>query len=57
MKPNESVENQGLLGIKISKAMVERKLASLKVDTCPGLDGVHPKMLFELRENISGPLA
>ena len=44
-----SVENQGLLGIKISKAMVEMKLTSLKVDKCPGLDGIHPKMLFELR--------
>ena len=27
-----SVENQGLLGIKIRKAMVQMKLASLKVD-------------------------
>ena len=33
------------------------KLASLKVDKCPGLDGIHPKMLFVLREIISGLLA
>jgi hypothetical protein len=29
----------------------------LKVDKCPGLDGIHPKMLFELRKEISEPLA
>ena len=37
--------------------MAEMKLASLKVNKCPGLDGIHPEILFELREIISGPLA
>jgi hypothetical protein len=37
--------------------LVEGKLQSLKVDKCPGLDGIHPKMLFELRKEISEPLS
>ena len=52
-----AVEDQGIIDINISGEMVERKLQSLKVDKCPGLDGIHPKMLFELREAISVPLA
>jgi hypothetical protein len=52
-----SVVQEGVLGIKISRGMVEKKLVELKVGKCPGLDGIHPKMLFELRKEISEPLA
>jgi hypothetical protein len=51
------VVQEGVLGIKISRGMVEKKLVELKVSKCPGLDGIHPKMLFELRKEISEPLA
>jgi ribonuclease P/MRP protein subunit RPP40 len=50
-------EEEGLMNIKITSELVENKLKSLKVDKCPGLDGIHPKMLFELRKEIAGPLA
>jgi len=52
-----SDEYSGLLDLKISAGMVEKKLQELKVDKCPGLDEIHPKMLFELRKHISEPLA
>jgi hypothetical protein len=52
-----SVMQEGVLGIKISRGMVEKKLVELKDGKCPGLDGIHPKMLFELRKEISEPLA
>jgi hypothetical protein len=51
------LEADGLIDLKINSMLVERKLQSLKVDKCPGLDGIHPKMLFELRKEISEPLS
>jgi ribonuclease P/MRP protein subunit RPP40 len=52
-----SAEETGLVDVKINHDMVEKKLQQLKIDKCPGLDGIHPKMLFELRKEISIPLA
>jgi ribonuclease P/MRP protein subunit RPP40 len=52
-----NIESDGLLKINITKDMVENKLLKLNVDKCPGLDGIHPKMLVELRKEISEPLA
>jgi hypothetical protein len=37
--------------------MVAAKLGKLNVNKCAGLDGMHPKMLYELREEIAGPLS
>jgi ribonucleases P/MRP protein subunit RPP40 len=48
---------KGIVDFKISGGTVEKKLQELKVDKCPGLDGIHPKMLFELRKEVSEPLA
>ena len=36
--------------------MVCKKLETLNVHKCPGLDGIHPKILVELRKKISMPL-
>ena len=47
----------GLLNIKITEEMVELKLKNLDVNKCPGLDEIHPKMLFELRMILAKPLS
>jgi hypothetical protein len=52
-----SMEDDGLLDLVINSVIVEKKLMELKIDKCPGLDGIHRKMLFELRQEISVPLA
>jgi len=52
-----NIAEEGLLKFKISKELVEKKLEVLKVDKCPGLDGIHPKLLFELRQELASPLA
>ena len=48
--------NEGLLGLEITSQMVEIKLEKLGVNKCPGLDGIHPKLLYELRREIADPL-
>ena len=48
--------NEGLLGLEITSKMVEIKLEKLGVNKCPGLDGIHPKLLYELRREIADPL-
>ena len=40
----------------INKEIVESKLAGLKTDKSPGLDQLHPRVLYECREVISYPL-
>ena len=47
----------GLLDLKITKNLVETKLNMINVNKCPGLDGIHPKLLFELSKILSGPLS
>jgi hypothetical protein len=51
------VKDPCLIDLEINGEIVEKKLKELKIDKCPGLDGIHPKMLFELRKEISVPLA
>jgi len=36
--------------------MIEAKLAKLKTDKSPGLDQLHPRVLYELRVIVSYPL-
>jgi len=36
--------------------MIEAKLAKLKTDKSPGLDQLHPRVLYELRDIVSYPL-
>ena len=43
--------------IRVSAEMVSHKLEALKVDSAPGPDGVHPKLLQLASEPLSGPLA
>ena len=40
----------------INKEIVESKLARLKTGKSPGLDQLHPRVLYECREVISYPL-
>ena len=40
----------------ISKEIIESKLARLKTDKSPGLDQLHPRVLYECRDVISYPL-
>lgn len=42
--------------IEISEDLVFRKLGDLKLDKSPGPDGIHPKLLFELRNELTAPL-
>ena len=57
MLPGYTVVDEELLSIHITSKLVEKKLEQLKVDKCPGLDEIHPKLLYELRKQISGPFA
>ena len=43
--------------VAINEEIVERKLSELNVNKSPGSDGLHPKFLFEIRKEISKPLA
>ena len=45
-----------LINIKITEETVRKKLKDLNVNKCPGLDELHPKMLFELRAHLVKPL-
>jgi hypothetical protein len=51
------IETEGLLELKITREMVENKLENLNVNKCPGLDEMHPKILFELRKELAEPLS
>ena len=52
------VFDQNMMGselslIEITDITVEKMLEKLKVSKCPGLDEMHPKLLFELRKIIA----
>jgi hypothetical protein len=42
--------------LEITASQVELKLKKLKLDKSPGPDQLHPRVLYEVRELISGPL-
>jgi len=46
----------GLNTIEIDENTVNSKLAGLNVCKSPGPDSIHPKMLYELRNELSKPL-
>lgn len=54
---NGDIQTEGLLDIKITEALVASKLEKLDVNKCPGLDEIHPKLLYEIRKNVGKPLA
>ena len=41
--------SQVLAELDISRQQITDKISKLKVDKSPGLDGVHPRVLFELK--------
>lgn len=43
--------------LKITEMMVYKKLEALRVDKSPGDDKMHPRILYELRSELSGPLS
>lgn len=58
-KPEKLFQNnieEGLVGIEITEEMVSEKLEKINVNKCPGLDGIHPKMLLELKTYLVKPL-
>ena len=42
------IDTEGLLISLITPELVKKKLEILNVNKCPGLNGIHPRMLFEL---------
>ena len=51
-----NMQSEGLLSLEIMEEMVANKLEKLDVNKCPGLDDIHPKLLFELRGDLVKPL-
>jgi hypothetical protein len=51
------IEREGLLSTQITSEIVENKLAKLNVNKCPGLDGIHPRMLYDFRKELASPLS
>ena len=45
-----------LRSINISEEMVSKKLVELNTNKSPGSDNIHPKLLYELRNELSKPL-
>ena len=44
-----------LADLVITKEMVNKKLSKLNITKSPGPDGIHPRVLFELREELTEP--
>ena len=53
----KGTEKEKLLDLVISEDDVLKKLAKLRVDKSPGVDNIHPKLLFELRHELAEPIA
>jgi hypothetical protein len=51
------INTEGLLCGIITPELVEKKLEKLNVNKCPGLDGIHPRILFELKKDLAKPLS
>jgi hypothetical protein len=47
---------KGSVGNEITEEMVNEKLEKINVNKCPGLDGIHPTMLLELKTYLVKPL-
>ena len=46
-----------LLDIGVPQSIVEMKLNKLHMNKTSGVDGIHPSLLRELSEQLSGPLS
>ena len=51
-----SIINEGLNKIEINEELVYKKLAEINVNKCIGVDDLHPKLLYELRDELVKPL-
>src|SRR6266496_3704942 len=51
------IVTEGLYLTLITPELVEKKLEKLNVNKCPGLDGIHPRILFELKKELARPLS
>ena len=51
-----NLKKRDYLDITITEEMVMKKLEKLNTNKCPGIDQIHPKLLFELRETLAAPL-
>ena len=49
--------NNGLNAIEINEMITYNKLAELNVNKSAGVDDLHPKLLFELRNELAKPLS
>ena len=52
----QGAEQERLGNINFTEHDVLKKLENLKVDKSPGGDNIHPKFLYELRENLKGSI-
>jgi hypothetical protein len=52
-----SINEEGLSTIIISEEIVCKKLGAINSNKSPGVDDLHPKLLYELRNELSKPLA
>ena len=51
------LDSEGLTRIVVQEHVVEKKLSELNVNKSPGPNGLHPKLLYELRKELSKPLS
>jgi ribonucleases P/MRP protein subunit RPP40 len=51
------IEVDWLKYIEISQEKVLRKLSDIKADKSPGPDNIHPKLLYELRQELAKPIS
>jgi ribonucleases P/MRP protein subunit RPP40 len=49
--------SEWLIDLEITQETVFKKLAQIKTDKSPGPDDIHPKLLYELREEIAKPVS
>jgi len=55
--PNRTISDHTKMSdIIISKDAIESKLSKLKTDKSPGMDQLHPRVVYETRDVISYPL-
>ena len=46
-----------LLDVDVSQSIVEMKLNKLNMNKASAVDGIHPSLLKELSEQLSGPIS